>query len=69
MADIENDLRKKVHLQEMVRRLYAQMPGAPMPPSDRDGFKMWGDVDGTEHWAFCEQIALEIVRAAQAYSR
>ena len=41
---------------EAVERLYRSMPGAPHVPTE-DGQAMWGEVDNTEHWQFCEQIA------------
>lgn len=40
--------------------LYRSMPGAPRPPS-QDGMYMWGDIEGNEHWEFCEAIARQIV--------
>jgi hypothetical protein len=43
-------------LLRLTKRLYAKMPGAPQPPSDEQGFKMWGDVEGNDHWQFCEEI-------------
>lgn len=47
---------------EITKRLYIKMPGAPMPEE-------WSDVVGNEHWKFCEQLANEIINAAQAYGR
>jgi hypothetical protein len=48
-----------------VRELYLMMPGAPMPPKDKDGFYVWGDVaDGNEHWAFCVAIVRMMRREA-----
>ncbi len=40
--------------------LYRNMPGAPFPPTD-GGDYMWGDVEGNDHWNFCEAIARQIV--------
>jgi hypothetical protein len=37
-------------------KLYRAMPGAPQPSRDEDGCAMWGDVEGNEHWQFCEAI-------------
>lgn len=45
---------------DQVRRtqsLYMSMPGAVKPPiSKYDGQYEWGEVEGTEHWEFCESI-------------
>jgi hypothetical protein len=38
---------------ERVKSLYCTMPGAE-PLSFVDGEMTWGDVVGTEEWAFCE---------------
>lgn len=38
-----------------IATLYQAMPGAQMPPQDDRGY-LWGEVDGTEHWAFCAAI-------------
>jgi hypothetical protein len=48
---------------EMVRRLYDEMPGAEHAPRDERG-KLWGEVEHTPHYQFCEQIAREIFRAS-----
>lgn len=49
--------------------LYKAMPGAPVP-SKEDGYFMWGDVEGNEHWAFCEiiihMIDVSIYRASRS---
>jgi len=63
----ERQLRDSEHTQALARRLYSVMPGAPQPDSDERG-KLWGDVETNDAYIFCEQIALEIIRAAQAYS-
>lgn len=58
-------------MREMIERLYLTMPGAPLPPK-RSGLldaPDWSRVEGNEHWRFCEQIAIEIISAAQAYVR
>jgi hypothetical protein len=52
-------------VQALAERLYRAMPGAPMPPME-DGFYMWGDVEGNDHWAFCEEIAAAILNAQRA---
>jgi hypothetical protein len=56
---------------QLARRLYASMPGAEQPPEEEHatGGRLWGEVEHTAHYQFCEQIAVEIIRAAQAYSR
>jgi len=41
---------------DAIIQLYAAMPGAPAPMRDSDGYAMWGDVEGNEHWQFCEAI-------------
>lgn len=64
----ERQLRDSEHTQAMARRLYEEMPGAEQPPRDERG-KLWGEVEHTREYVFCEQIALEIIRAAQAYAR
>lgn len=52
------------HTQEIARRLYEAMPGAPRVEFDHDrGEKLWGEVDENEHYLFCEQVAQEIQRA------
>lgn len=63
-----SELVSDPHFQAMVQRIYTEMPDAVMPPSDERG-KLWGEVEGTQQWAFCEQIAFEIISAAQAYAR
>lgn len=55
--------------QAMVHRLYSGCPGAEPPPRDETGTVCWGDVAETEHYVWCEQIAREIINAAQAYSK
>jgi len=50
----------RVHAQD----LYLAMPGAPKVPRDGEGFACWGDIDGTEHWLFCEAIARAIVNTS-----
>jgi hypothetical protein len=47
---------------ERVKSLYCSMPGAE-PPSYVDGEMMWGDVEGTEEWAFCESIVRMVDKA------
>jgi hypothetical protein len=42
---------------DRVIELYRSMPGAVMPATE-NGVPMWGDVDRTEHWQFCERIVL-----------
>lgn len=38
-----------------------------MPPIDRhDGEYLWGEVEGTDHWAFCESIIHTIDNAVGA---
>jgi hypothetical protein len=44
--------------------LYRTMPGAPMPPKDERGY-LWGEVEGTDHWSFCEAIVDLIDAAAE----
>ncbi len=62
----ERKLRESEYTQAMARRLYSVMPNVPQPDSDERG-KLWGDVETNDAYVFCEQIALEIIRAAQAY--
>lgn len=38
-----------------IRDLYEIMPGAPPVPQD-DGRSLWGEVEGNEHWRFCERL-------------
>jgi hypothetical protein len=38
-----------------VARLYSALPGAPMPPTE-DGWYLWGEVEGNDHWVFCETL-------------
>lgn len=52
---------------ERIIRLYRAMPGAPMPAIE-DGVFMWGEVDGTEQWAFCEAI-VDMIDAAVAEAK
>ncbi len=56
------------HIRDQVIKLYQRMPGAPMPPKE-NGSYLWGDVEGNEHWEFCEAIVRMAINAAQAYSR
>lgn len=51
-ADIQQDRI----LLTLTKRLYEKMPGAPRVPRDRGGHALWGEVEGNEHWAFCEEI-------------
>jgi len=55
------------HSIAFVKRLYRAMPGAPHVPNP-DGFEQWGEVEGNEHWQFCEEIVRQIINAAQAYA-
>lgn len=50
---------------EQVKALYRNMPGAQPPPTV-DGWMQWGDVDGTEEWAFCESIVRMIAEQVGA---
>jgi hypothetical protein len=45
----------------MAQDFYQSMPGAPPVPIDSVRGYLWGEVEGTEHWAFCETIARRIV--------
>jgi hypothetical protein len=57
-----NPTDERVH--EVARRLYQAMPGAErVPHDDLTGEKMWGEVEDTQHYQFCEQIAREIRKA------
>lgn len=47
----------------IARRLYPQMPGAPKPTCEQ-GVLVWGEIECTEHWQFCQQIAKEIINAS-----
>jgi hypothetical protein len=60
MAKIDTEQRVTL----IARRLYEQMPDARMPATDPEGFRYWGEVEGTQQWAFCEAIAREISEAA-----
>lgn len=54
---------------EWIQRLYLRMPGAKQPPVGRDGY-MWGEVDGSDEWSFCEEIVLSVtafVKSQDAY--
>ncbi len=44
--------------------LYQAMPGAPRMPHDERG-ALWGEVEGNQHWLFCECI-VDTVLAADA---
>lgn len=65
----EEDLIRTSGVQDMAKRLYDLMPGAERPPFEPGRGLLWGEVEGTPHYGFCERIALKIIRAAQAYSR
>lgn len=43
-----------------IRQLYSRMPGAPPVPNE-DGIEMWGEVENSEHWLFCERI-IDLIR-------
>lgn len=43
------------HRTKRIMKLYQAMPGAPACPSDERGL-LWGEVEGNEHWVFCEAI-------------
>lgn len=45
----------------MTRNLYEVMPGAEPPPRDERG-ALWGEVDCTPHYEFCNLIANLIVK-------
>jgi hypothetical protein len=47
---------------DRVRHLYRLMPGAPEAAIE-DAYFMWGDVEGNEHWEFCEAIVRMVDRA------
>lgn len=54
---------KRIH--KMARSLYLSMPGAPFVGTDDLGdgnghVRMWGEVEGNEHYQFCEHIATMI---------
>lgn len=46
--------------------LYEVMPGAEMPPYEPGRGFLWGEVEGTPHWAFCEAIVDMIGREVNA---
>lgn len=45
----------ELHRLNKIVSLYKMMPGAPMPPMD-DGYYLWGEMEGNDHWCFCEAI-------------
>lgn len=47
---------KRKRIDVMAQFLYDRMPGAPCVPTD-DGRKMLGEVEGNDHYIFCEAIA------------
>lgn len=47
-------------VETITHNLYESMPGAPDVPKI-DGDKMWGDVEHTQHYEFCNTIAHLIV--------
>jgi hypothetical protein len=49
----------------MAQDFYRVMPGAPLVPVGDQG-QMWGEVEFTEHYLFCELIADRIVRYSAA---
>lgn len=51
-----------IRVREMARRLFGMMPGAPFVPFGPEGQYAWGEIEHTDHYNFCEQIAREIVR-------
>lgn len=61
----EDAIRKrdnsKRELDAMTQSLYEAMPGAPPVPTCR-GDRLWGEVDSTDHWAFCATIARLILQ-------
>lgn len=49
--------------QRKTRALYWLMPGAERVPFDEEGLEMWGEVDFTDHYRFCEMIVDMIAEA------
>ncbi len=45
----------------VARDLYRRMPDAYPVPNDERG-ELWGEVDYTDHYKFCERIAHHIVK-------
>jgi hypothetical protein len=59
MTQTSPNVKDKTETQAIAQRLYRAMPGAKMP-SNVDGYAMWGDIDATPEWEFCETIAAEL---------
>lgn len=53
---------------EITMRLYRSMPGARMPPII-DGYYAWGEIDGTDEWAFCAALAEELATLRVAVAK
>lgn len=51
-----NRIREE-RIKSMTHHLYRAMPGAPPVPRDQDGATLWGEVDGNNHYDFCNRIA------------
>ena len=47
--------------QSIAQRLYEEMPGAEQPPRCLDRGKLWGEVEHTREFQFCQQIAREML--------
>jgi hypothetical protein len=41
---------------QLIAQLYRAFPGADMPPSDEEGFTLWGEVCDSPIWEFCAQV-------------
>jgi hypothetical protein len=61
-----SDRNKEKRIQIMARYLYERMPGARPVPTDEDR-RLWGEVDGTDEYAFCEGIA-RLIESADAHT-
>jgi hypothetical protein len=54
-SDTGKDMMNLLQRKDAIIALYREMPGAPTPPRV-DGDIMWGDVEGNDHWRFCEAV-------------
>ncbi len=50
----------------MTIELYRAMPGARLPPHETDRGYLWGEVEGTEEWVFCNTIARLIISSRKS---
>ena len=62
-----SEFTRTTRVLRLAQDLFLTMPGAPIVPIC-DGLRMWGEVEGSDHWNFCAMIANAIVDASEGRS-